>query len=74
MLPGAIERRNLTAPAGGKQPAPKPAGEPTERQLYNLVQDPGEANNVIAAHPEIEKRLADLFIRYRADGRSRPAQ
>ena len=74
VLPGALLPGNLTKPAGGKKGRPNTSGEPTERQLYNLVQDPGETNDVIAAHSDIEKRLADLFARFQTDGRSRPRE
>jgi arylsulfatase len=35
--------------------------------LYNLKQDPGETNNVAAAHPEIVARLQQEVARARAD-------
>jgi len=49
---------------------PKP-GEPSG-QLYNLAHDPGETNNVYAAHPEIVKELTADAERVRDQGRSRP--
>ena len=39
-------------------------------QLYDLVQDPGERNNLQAAEPAQVKRLSGLMERYVADGRS----
>ncbi len=41
-------------------------------QLYNLADDPGETNNVQAAHPEIVARLTKLLADYVANGRSTP--
>ena len=32
---------------------------PSAGQLYNLKADPGEAKNVIAAHPEVAKSLQE---------------
>lgn len=40
-------------------------------QLYNLANDPGQANNVYNNHPEVVKRLSDLLMSYRARGCSR---
>jgi arylsulfatase A-like enzyme len=56
----------FTLPANVKPKAGEPAG-----QLYNLHDDPGEARNVYASHPEIVQKLADLLKKYQADGRSR---
>ncbi len=41
-------------------------------QLYDLSSDPGEKNNVAAAHPEIVQRLGRLLRRYVEQGRSTP--
>jgi len=41
-------------------------------QLYHLTQDPGETNNLQAAHPEIVAALSKLLDKYVADGRSTP--
>ncbi len=49
---------------------PEP-GEPPG-QLYNLADDPGETNNLYAAHPEIVKRLTARVAELAAQGRSRP--
>jgi len=40
-------------------------------QLYNIRDDPGERENLIDAHPEIVKRLADLLEMQRDRGTSR---
>lgn len=59
--------------AGGpwtKEPAP-PKGAPTI-QLYNLVQDPGEKDNLQGKYPEVVKRLSELLEKYIAEGRSTP--
>jgi len=37
----------------------------------NLADDPGETQDVAAAHPEIARRLADTLRRHRAQGFSR---
>jgi len=47
------------------------AGEPPG-QLYNLASDPGQTNNVYAAHPEIVQRLTSRVAELVAQGRSRP--
>ncbi len=41
-------------------------------QLYDVVVDVGESNNVQAAHPEVVARLTKLLEKYVADGRSTP--
>jgi len=50
-----------TAPANPKWPPKRP---PIERALYDLGNDPGESNNVIAAHPKrartMQRKLAEL--------------
>lgn len=43
-------------------------------QLYNLAEDPGETNNLQAAHPEVVSRLTTLLKQYLADGRSTPGK
>jgi arylsulfatase A len=40
---------------------PKPKENPREKQLFNLAEDIGEANNLIASHPEVAKRLSSLI-------------
>jgi arylsulfatase A len=40
-------------------------------ELYNLQNDPGETQNVIAQHPDIVKRLTKRYERYVAAGSSR---
>ncbi len=47
------------------------AGEATG-QLYNIFQDPGEANNLWLQRPEIVKRLTELLEKYKKTGRSQP--
>ena len=49
---------------------PRP-GEP-EGQLYNLRDDPAEANDLYAQRPEVVKRLSALLDTYRQTGRSTP--
>ena len=43
-------------------------------QLYNIVEDFAEKNNVYAKHPEIVKRLTAVLDRYLAEGRSTPGK
>ena len=47
------------------QPKPKPL--PVGPQRYDLVADIGESRNVAADHPDVVKRLTDLFNRFDAD-------
>src|SRR5262249_46642989 len=51
-----------------KDTAPEPGG-PTG-QLYNLVKDPAESNNVWLQNPEVVARLTALLEKYKKDGRS----
>lgn len=46
-------------------PADAPAG-----QLYNLLDDPGESDNLYESRPEIVKRLGELLGRYQKQGRT----
>jgi arylsulfatase A-like enzyme len=48
-------------------PKDAPAG-----QLFNLADDPAEANNLYEQRPEIVERLTGLKEKYVADGRTRP--
>ena len=41
-------------------------------QLYQLAMDPGETNNVAAAHPDVVRRLSALLRNCVAEGRSTP--
>ncbi|MCK4872931.1 MAG: sulfatase-like hydrolase/transferase [Phycisphaerales bacterium] len=43
-------------------------------QLYNLADDPGEATNVYARHPDVVQRLTKLLEQYIEQGHSRPAR
>jgi arylsulfatase A len=43
-----------------------------EGQLYNVIEDFGETNNLYQKRPEIVKRLTALLDKYLADGRSTP--
>lgn len=53
------------------KPGKAPAGSPAF-QLFNLQDDPAETTNVIAAHPEVVKRLGALMKSYVERGRSTP--
>ena len=61
----------------GKPSRPGPGGVIKDRasenklQLYNIVDDPGEKNDLLAKHPDIVERLLKLLNQRRNDGRSR---
>ncbi len=40
-------------------------------QLYNLAKDRGETENVYNDYPAVVKRLSDILVEYRVNGRSR---
>jgi arylsulfatase A-like enzyme len=56
----------------------EPAGEPpvpnTPGQLYDLVSDPQEKNDLWEKHPDIVDRLSRLLERYKSQGRSAPCR
>jgi arylsulfatase A-like enzyme len=63
-------------PSSGGWSAPRP-GSPAAKalppiQLHDLVLDPGETNNLQAAHPEVTGRLTKLLEKYVSEGRSTP--
>ena len=63
-------------PGSGGWSAPRPGvddvtGLPTV-QLFDLEADPGERNNLQAAHPDVVTRLTALLERYVREGRSTP--
>ena len=45
-----------------------------EIQLYDMVADAAEKNNVAAAHPEVVKQLSEILQNFVANGRSMPGQ
>ena len=57
--------------SGGRQ---NPRGKPFEKpyQLFNLVDDVGETDNVAAEHPEMVERMTRQLEELRASGRTRP--
>ena len=55
----------------GDGPPSKDSSLP-EGQLYNVVEDFGETNNLYTKRPEIVKRLTVLLDKYLAEGRSTP--
>jgi arylsulfatase A len=63
-------------PDSGGWSAPKPgtaaANGLPRVQLYDLVEDPGEQQNLQARHPEVVARLTQLLEKYIAEGRSTP--
>lgn len=65
MLPH--DYRTLAGAAGsGGRPAPYKLTR-CETELYNLVDDPGETQNVAAQNPEVVERMMKLVARARAD-------
>ena len=58
------------------RPEMKRAGAKSDRvyapELYNVVEDLGEKNDVADQHPDVVARLARLLEKYQTDGRSRP--
>jgi arylsulfatase A len=63
-------------PGSGGWSAPRDNEATTKQfpgvQLYDLTADPGETNNVQAAHPDLVTRLTGLLEKFVADGRSTP--
>ncbi|MFV0346680.1 MAG: sulfatase family protein [Bacteroidales bacterium] len=59
---------------GWSYPSPKKSKELNlpPFQLYNLADDPGEQNNLIDKHPEVEQELKTLLTEYVKNGRSTP--
>jgi arylsulfatase A len=49
---------------------PAPGGQ--QGQLYNVVEDPTESNNLWLKKPDIVKRLSELLEKYKDQGYSRP--
>ena len=49
----------------------KPGRKPNPQELYNLLEDPQETNNVLDKHPEVAKQLTGLLAKYRDQGNSR---
>ena len=44
-----------------------------KRELYNLRADPGERHNVLARHPDVERKLFAQLIDIVTSGSTRPA-
>ena len=61
----AKAKQNAKAPQDAKAAPAKP-------QLYNLADDPAEANDLAAKMPEKVKELSDLIAKAREAGRTRP--
>jgi hypothetical protein len=63
-------------PDSGGWSFPRPGRDKTDGwprfQLFNVVADPAEKTNVVAANPEIVQRLGHLMRDYIANGRSTP--
>ena len=60
------------APPGKKAPAATgPKADQFRPRLINLAADPGETQDVAAAHPEIAQRLAETLRTHRTQGFSR---
>lgn len=66
---------NLCPDSGGwssPRPGSQEAAGLPKAQLYDLVTDIGERNNVASQHPEIVSRLSNLLQGYKTAGRSTP--
>jgi arylsulfatase A-like enzyme len=61
----------IYAPKGGKK-AKIPEGDLSgvKFELYDLNEDPGEKDDVAAAHPEVVKRMAQALAKWRASCRA----
>ncbi len=60
------------APKGKKLPAAdRPKADQFRPRLIDLAANPGETNDVAAAHPEIARELAGTLRRHRTQGFSR---
>jgi arylsulfatase A-like enzyme len=63
----------LLSPGSGGWSYPRPGKEekglPTV-QLFDIIEDPTEKNNLYQQHPEIVKELTDLLNKYISEGRS----
>ena len=70
----AIRQGRWKAVAGTLDDLKAIAAEAKAGHLYDLEADPGEMRDVWSAHPEIGRALVALLVRYRAEGRSRPAE
>ena len=66
LIEGNLGSGGFSAPRVVKPEGGQPAG-----QLYNLKDDPSEAKNVWADHPEVVNRLTAELNRLRDQGRSR---
>lgn len=68
----------IFCPDSGGWSYPKPNSEGLENlpqfQLYNLVTDPGEKNNLFGKRPNISKELKELMVTYIENGRSTPGE
>ncbi|MEK0449840.1 MAG: Arylsulfatase precursor [Verrucomicrobiota bacterium] len=64
-----LEKRGKSEARVSKDERPLPAAKHT---LYKLSDDPGERNDVSAAHPEIVERMSRQIDAIVSEGRSRP--
>jgi arylsulfatase A len=55
-----------------RQKPAKAKGEAGGEKLFDLKADPGESNNVAAAHPDVLKRMHDRLDKIITDGKTRP--
>ncbi|MBT8185723.1 MAG: arylsulfatase [Eudoraea sp.] len=66
----------IFAPDSGGWSPPRPgsaeAAQLPEIQLYDLVKDPAETQNIYKAHPMVVTELKEIMTRYVSEGRSRP--
>ncbi|MCD8101518.1 MAG: arylsulfatase [Alistipes sp.] len=68
----------LLAPGSGGWSYPRPGRDSTEGfpevQLYNVLSDPAETNNLYDRYPDVVARMTDLMRRYIRQGRSTPGE
>jgi arylsulfatase A-like enzyme len=59
---------------GWSLPEDEVAGDSPEGQLYDMVADPKEQNNLYEVHPGVVDELEDLLEKYQQQGFSRPME
>ncbi|MHB8901704.1 MAG: sulfatase-like hydrolase/transferase [Thermoguttaceae bacterium] len=70
--PGAVRTqryrllREIKGPGGGSKAKANDAGA-TPWQLYDMQADPGQENNIAAAHPDVVRELSGLYDAWFAD-------
>ncbi|MDR3260446.1 MAG: arylsulfatase [Tannerella sp.] len=64
----------LASYSGGWSEPKTPQKDAPVYQLYDLVQDAGETNNLYESYPEVAEKLRLLLVRYVKEGRSTPGK